>query len=258
MIWLILVVATILRIIILNQSLWLDESINVLAAQDLGFWNFVTGYPIGDFHPPLYFALLWVWGHIFGFSEISVRMPSVILGVTTVFITYLIGKELFSKKVGLISALLLSLGPLHVYYSQEARMYSLATFSVTLSFYFFVKNLKDNKYFWWYVLSLLFVFYSDYLPYLVIFSQLVYSLFFERKQVKRVFLGILVAFIGLIPWLLVFPQQLLNGQQTAINVPGWAKVVGGSNIKNVLLVFIKTLVGRVSLIDKVAYALLVL
>src|SRR5688572_2524708 len=108
MIFFILTVALILRLINLDQSLWLDEAINVLAAKNLPFWHYVTGYSIGDFHPPGYFVILWVWGHIFGFSEISVRMPSVLMGVGTVFITFLLAKDLFSKKIALIAAFLLA------------------------------------------------------------------------------------------------------------------------------------------------------
>lgn len=258
MILLILVFSFILRVVNLNQSLWFDESINVLAAKDLGFWQFVTGYPIGDFHPPLYFGLLWIWSHLFGFSEIAVRMPSVILGVGTVFLTYLIGKELFNKKTGLIAATILALGPLHVYYSQEARMYSLAAFAVSLSFYYLIKFLQSNKFFWFYVVSVLLVFYSDYLPYLAILAQLIYVVVFERKYIKKLLFGQLIAVVGFIPWLFVFPSQLINGRETALNVPGWAKVVGGSNIKNVLLIFVKALVGRVSLDNKLIYGFIVL
>lgn len=258
MIWFILILGTILRVINLNQSLWLDESINVLAASELGFWHFVTGYPIGDFHPPLYFAILWIWGHIFGFSEISVRIPSVILGVATIYLTFLTGKELFNKKVGLIASLLLSLGPLHVYYSQEARMYSLAAFSVTLSFYLFIKFLKEKKYFWWYVISVLLILYSDYLPYLAVLTQGIYLVIFERQVIVRFLLAYGMALIGFLPWAFIFPEQLANGRQTAVNVPGWAKVVGGSNIKNILLVFIKTLVGRVRIDNTLLYGLTIL
>src|SRR5579884_1198622 len=121
MIFLILLVSLILRLITLNQSLWLDESINVLAGKSLGFWQFVSAYPTGDFHPPLYFGILWIWERLFGYSEIAVRFPSVFLGVASIYLTFLLGKELFNKKVGLISALLTALGPILVFYSQEAR-----------------------------------------------------------------------------------------------------------------------------------------
>lgn len=259
MIILILILGLILRLITINQSLWLDESINVLAAKDLGFWHFVTGYPIGDFHPPLYFALLWVWSHLFGFSEIAVRLPSVILGLITIYITFLIGKDFFSKKVGLVAALLLALGPLHVYYSQEARMYSLACFSVTLSSYLFLKFLQKGNLLngFWYGISLILVLYSDYIAYFIIPVHLAYILFFERKRIKKLWLPFLISAVSFSPWaLLIFPQQLENGRLTAVNVPGWAKVVGGSNFKSLVLVFIKTIIGRITLVNKQLYAIL--
>lgn len=257
MIILIIFLGFIARMINLNQSLWLDEAINVLAARNLPFWQFVTGYPIGDFHPPGYFAILWLWGRIFGFSEISVRFPSVIFGVLTIYLTYLIGKNLFSKRVGLIAAILLALSPLHVYYSQEARMYSFAAFAASLSFYCFTKIIQGKRLaFIFFGLANILVLYSDYLAYFVFPAQLTYLLL-ERERRFEFIKGYLISLIGFIPWLLVFPQQLLSGKQTAVNVPGWAKVVGGPSLKNLLLVFIKAIVGRVSLVDKILYAVLV-
>lgn len=251
----ILLLALVLRLVLLNQSLWLDEAISVLSAKSLGFWHFTTGYPMGDFHPPGYFALLWVWGRIFGFSEVAVRMPSVILGVLTVGLTYLLGKDLFSKKMGLLAALLLALGPLHIYYSQEARMYSLAVFAVTLSFYFLNKVLNNNyKFIVFYILSIILVFYSDYVAYFALLSQFLFVLVFFRSKLKVISLSFIGGFLGILPWVMVFPQQLAGGRENAEQVAGWAKVVGGANFKNLVLVFIKTVVGRVSFSNKIVYA----
>src|SRR3989344_6980729 len=113
MLWLILASALFLRLVNLDQSLWWDEAINVVYAKSSSFWWFITKYPVGDFHPPGWFAILWVWSRIFGFSEIAVRLPSVILVVATVWLTYLLGKELFSRKAGLLAALFLTIAPLH-------------------------------------------------------------------------------------------------------------------------------------------------
>lgn len=258
MIYWILLVALILRLITLNQSLWLDEAINVLAAKNLGFWQYVTGYPLGDFHPPGYFALLWIWTRAFGFSEIAVRLPSVILGVGTVGLTYLSGKELFSKRVGLLAGLLITLAPLHLYYSQEARMYSLAAFSVALSYYLFFKIIRDgHQYLFFYGCSVMMVLYSDYIAYLALASQLVSAVLFYPAKLKSIILGLLGGAISILPWLLIFPQQLFGGEQTVQQVSGWAKVVGGADLKNLLLIFIKTIVGRVSFSDKLVYGLVV-
>src|SRR3989344_2157842 len=169
MILLILILALILRSISLDQSLWFDEAINVVYAKSNDFWWFVTKYPIGDFHPPLYFALIWLWGNIFSFGEFVIRIPSVLSGTATVFLTYLIGRKLFSKNIGLIAALFLSLAPLHIYYSQEARMYSLTTFSVTLASYFLLKFVNKERFaFLGYFFSVCLVVYSDYLAYLIL------------------------------------------------------------------------------------------
>lgn len=252
MIWLILIIALFLRLINLSQSLWLDEAINVVFARSSSFWWFITKYPIGDFHPPGWFALLWVWGHIFGFSEMAVRLPSVILGTVTVGLLFLLGKELFGKKVGLLAAFLLSIAPLHVYYSQEARMYVLAAFSVTLSFYFLNRLIFKEKYSkLGFVLSLVLVLSSDYLAYFVIPAQIFYLIWIKKIR-KDILVDFLLSGIMFFPWLLIFPNQLEKGINTASILPGWANVVG-SSFKDLLLIPIKTFFGRVTFFDKTLY-----
>lgn len=253
MIWLVIILAFILRLINLNQSLWWDEAINVVYARSSDFWWFLTEYPIGDFHPPGWFAILWVWGHIFGFSEISVRMPSVILGVSTVGLTYLLGRDLFNKKVGLLASLFLAIAPLHVYYSQEARMYVFAAFSVTLSFYFLHRFVINKK---WamigYVVSLVLVLYTDYLAYLVIPTQFLY-LIWVNKLSRKILVGNLIAGAILFPWLSIFPLQLQTGINKSVSLPGWGQIVGGGNIKDLLLIPIKTFFGKVTLMNNYLY-----
>lgn len=252
MIWIILLVALFLRLVNLNQSLWLDEAINVVYAQSSNFWWFVTKYPIGDFHPPGWFAILWIWGHIFGFSEISVRLPSVILGVATVGFTFLLGRELFNKRVGILAAFFLAIAPLHIYYSQEARMYVLAVLSAILSFYFLNRLVFQKR---WaglgFMISLILVLSSDYLAYLVIPAQVIY-LIWSRRISKSILAPFLVAGMIFLPWLAIFPDQLRVGLNTASSLPGWAKVVG-SSFKDLLLIPIKTFFGRVTFPDKIFY-----
>lgn len=252
MIYLILILSAVLRILTLDQSLWLDEAITVVNAKNLTFWDFIVRYPMGDFHPPGYFSLIWVWTHFFGFSEIIVRVPSLILGVATVWVTFLLGKEVFDKKTATLAALFMALSPLHVYYSQEARMYSLAAFVTTLSFYFLIK-----KNWFGYVLSGTLVLYADYLPYLILPAQLIYIIWCERSYLKKVFLCQVLSFIFLIPWLFIFPSQLLTGTHVASAVTGWAKVVGGADLKQLILIPAKIIFGRVSLDNQLIYGGLV-
>jgi len=253
MIWLILFLALFFRFINLNQSLWWDEAINVVYAQTSDFWWFITKYPVGDFHPPGWFAILWVWGHLFGFSEIMVRMPSVILGAATVGLTFLLGKELFNRRVGFLSAFLLAIAPLHVYYSQEARMYVLAAFSVTLSFYFLNRLILQKK---WaglgFIASLVLVLSSDYLAYFAIPAQVI-CLAWVNKLRKNVLVSLLAAGLIFLPWFAIFPNQLKTGINAAISLPGWANVVG-SNFKDLILFPIKTFYGRITISNELLYA----
>lgn len=254
MIWIILIIALSVRLISLNQSLWLDEAINILAARNFDFIYFITRYPIADFHPPGYFALLWVWIRIFGSSEIASRSLSILFSIGTVWLTYLIGRKLFNKNVGLLGALFLSLAPLFIYYSQEARMYSLAAFAVTLSTYFFVSffNKEKNSQIG-YILSTALIFYSDYVAYFVLPAQILYVLIYKRLFIKKYLITLGGAVALLIPWLVIFPEQLSNGQQTAGVLTGWRNVVGGASFKEGALLIIKTLIGRITFENKIFY-----
>lgn len=250
----ILAAALILRLINLNQSLWLDEAINVVNSQKFSFYDFLTVYSIGDFHPPLYFAILWIWTRFFGTSEIIVRLPSILLGISTVWLIFLIGKQLFNKKTALIAALILTFNPLHIYYSQEARMYSLAAFSVAFSFWALINLIKNKKYFLLiYGLSITLILYSDYLIYFAIVSQLVYILWCEKEKLASVINAMVIGGLIWSPWLLIFPKQLSTGQTAASQIPGWANVVGGTSLKEVALVWVKSLIGRVTFENKLLY-----
>lgn len=255
MIYLILGIAVVLRLININQSLWLDEAINIIYSQKLPFWKFVTQYPIGDFHPPLYFTLLWCWTHLFGSLEPTVRLLSVLFGIGTIYINYLLIKSLFNKKAALIAAFLLAINPLHIYYSQEARMYALETFTVSLSFYFLTKYLQGNKLLWWvYIGSLVLVLYSDYLPYLIILAQLIFVFIWFRKKIKSIFLAQIIASTTLVLWIPIFIQQISQGVHAASVLPGWSNVVGGTVMKELALTFVKFFIGRTNFDSKLLYA----
>lgn len=255
----IIIFGFIIRLINLNQSLWLDEAINVVYAKSNDFIWFITKYPIGDFHPAGWFAILWVWGNMFGWSEIIVRMPSVIFGVLTILFTYLIGKEFFSKKIGLLSALMFCFAPLHIYYSQEARMYSLSALAVTFSFYAFILFINEKRLGWFmFFLSVILVLYADYVAYFIFPVQLIYLMIYYKSYLKKYLLASLTALVFYIPWLLILPQQLFSGQQTALVIPGWREVVGGSSVKDLVLLGIKTLIGRVSVYNNIFYLVFVI
>lgn len=260
MILIILLIALILRFLSLNQSLWLDEAINVNAASSLSFQDLIFNYSKGDFHPPLYHALLKTVISFFGSSEIAIRTPSVLLGVGTVYVTYLIAKKLFEKKTALIASTLLATAPLHIYYSQEARMYMLAAFFASLSAYFFISLLKRDTIINWigFIVSSVLMLYTDYLPYLMLVVYFLFLIFTKRKvgiSLKSFLPASILIVIAIVPWLVFFPAQLKTGLSVASETPAWAAVVGSFQIKDFFLTFVKFTIGRISNDNNLLYAL---
>jgi len=118
-----------------HKSLWIDEADSVYFAQHA--WDSLL-WRLCDPHPPGYYALLKLFIELGGISEFAVRLPSAIAGVLTVAalarftheFTALAGpkKHIRRKLVSqALPAALLAVSPLHVWYSQEARMYAWVT-----------------------------------------------------------------------------------------------------------------------------------
>lgn len=255
----ILFLGLILRLISLNQSLWLDEAINTLAVKNYSLFDLVAQYARADFHPPGWFIILWFWTLVFGYSEIAVRIPSVIFGSLTIWVTYLIGKKLVSRRVGLIAALLIAINPLHVYYSQEARMYAMATLAVAVNMLFFIKVIRQEKVNQLlYVLSNLFVLTSDYIAYFIFPTQMLFILLYKRAVFKKWLLVLVSATLLGSWWLPIFWNQLNVGSVASSNLPTWKFVAGSFDLKTLPLTFVKFIIGRISLADKALYAAILL
>lgn len=256
MLFVVLLLGLVLRLINLNQSFWLDEATSVLTARDLSFSEILTKFSPGDFHPPLYYLMLKIWVGIFGASEIGARSMSVLFGLATVPVIFLIGKHLFDRKVGLIAALFLATAPLHIYYSQEARMYVPAAFSAALFVWFFLKNSLPGL-----IISGLLLIYTDYLPVFLILTLGAFLIIFEREKIKKEdkewLLFVFITALFFVPWLPTFIKQLSGGLSVESSSPGWWQVLGKTDIKELLLVPVKFMIGRISSYDKILYAALV-
>ncbi|HEX3794208.1 MAG TPA: glycosyltransferase family 39 protein [Acidimicrobiales bacterium] len=110
--------------VVIPRGLWLDEATSVDQAR-MSFGGMITNLRTTDVHPPLYFSVLWATIRVFGSSEFAVRLPSIVAGVVTIPLLYLLGREAYDRRTGLMAAAAGSVAPIMVWYSQEARMYSL-------------------------------------------------------------------------------------------------------------------------------------
>lgn len=120
-----------------DQNIWWDEGLAIWAVRKS--WTGVTLWTARDVHPPIYFWLLKAWVGLAGESEFAARFISVICGLVTVSALYPLGKQLLGRKVALLGTALLALGRFHIWWSQEMRMYIVATMWGVLSLYALVR-----------------------------------------------------------------------------------------------------------------------
>lgn len=126
------------------NSLWIDETATYSFAQHTitEIWGF-TAYG-SEFNPPLFF---WIEHYMlmFGNSELVLRFIPAIAGIATIPIFFLIGRELKDDATGLIAAFILTISQFAIFYSQEARAYSLLLLFVSIALYFYIRAIDENQ-----------------------------------------------------------------------------------------------------------------
>lgn len=155
LIFLILVLAISLRIYHANTGLWIDEYLTLVRYVRLDALYIATNFYDDNQHW-LYSLLARFSITVFGESPWSLRLPAIVFGVASVFATYWVGMRIFGRDVALIAALLLTISYHHIWYSQNARGYSMLLFGTLISVAFLYRALSDNRFQDWllYALSL--------------------------------------------------------------------------------------------------------
>src|SRR3989338_5973901 len=97
-------------------------------------------------HPPLVFLVQHWSMRIFGESNFGFRLPSALFGVGSVYLLYLIGSLLYTRSVGVFSALLLAVTVNHVYISRIGLQESQLIFFMLVAIYYFINSLEHGRY----------------------------------------------------------------------------------------------------------------
>ena len=122
-----------------NWPLRWDEAFSVWFGQmDL---SVSTERTANDIHPPLYFWLFHIWIRLTGISEFAIRSFSVLLSLVTTAVIYVLTLRLSGRRLAAsIALVLIALSAYHISWSQDARMYALATMSVGLTAYAYLRG----------------------------------------------------------------------------------------------------------------------
>jgi uncharacterized membrane protein len=113
----------ILRFININySSLWADELYSMLSVYPGNSWYEIL-YMQRTYQPPAYFMLLWQWTKVFGYTEFSARLLSVLGGIFAIILSALLGRKIKDNWLGLLLAVIVAFNPTQIQYSLEARFY---------------------------------------------------------------------------------------------------------------------------------------
>lgn len=142
----VILVAALLRLWKLGQVPFMhDEFSALLRTRFDNFHDFIQQGIMPDSHPIGVEAFLWFWVRVFGWSEFWVKLPFALMGIGSVYLVYLIGKQWFNRKVGLFSAAFFAVSQFTVFYSQLARPYSAGLFFVLLMAWFWYRVVFGTK-----------------------------------------------------------------------------------------------------------------
>src|SRR5271165_4705277 len=226
-----------------TKSLWLDEGATVTLAR-MAWPHFVHVWWYGEASfQGAFFLLMRGWLHL-GQSEVWVRLPAALCGIASIPVIYVVARKLVGVGAALASAAILAFSPTHVYYSQEARSYTMTILLLLVSTWFFVRAVEQNREQYrilWTLFSVLAV-YSHYFAAMVMVAQAC-SMFFRRKPApwgRLIILGLVILAIaapGLTYVFRVPPQAIIftwMPKPTPKQLLHLALFLGGSGEKFVL------------------------
>lgn len=122
-------VAVIIRVGLITQPVWYDESFTYWLA-GLSLPNLIQA-TAGDVHPPAYYILAWFSVRLFGLSFWAIRLPALIFGLLSLVLFGLVlDNMILPRPVKNLAIILAISSPFLIYYSVEARMYSLLLFCI--------------------------------------------------------------------------------------------------------------------------------
>lgn len=149
---------------------------------------------------------------IFGQSEIALRSLSLVFFFATIYtVDHILSEVLHVRKLHrILSLLVLLLNPFLLYYAAEARMYTMAAFLVTLSWYAFMTGKRRLH-----IGAAACAIYTHYFTVLALLAQFIAYRIFHKSSGYRSFVGIGIMFL---PWAL-FSLTFHGSSESAFWIP---------------------------------------
>jgi hypothetical protein len=142
---------------------------------------------LNNAHPPLFFIILFFWTKL-GYSELFLRIISVLSGTALIYVGYKWVEKCFGKNPGLVMSLLLAFSTTLIALSQEVRGYSVLILFITCALYYF-QMMLDKKAILPLILFSIFIYLAILVHYSASFFWLAIGIYFSylafRKELNR-------------------------------------------------------------------------
>lgn len=140
----IVVLAAALRLYDAGSQLWYDEIRTLVTSIREPLGTILTHFPSNNDHV-LYSALAHLAMSVLGETAAAVRLPAVLLGIASIFLVFSFGREVTNRFEALSAALLGAVSYHHIWFSQNARGYTLLLCVALLGTLLLLKALKDDR-----------------------------------------------------------------------------------------------------------------
>jgi mannosyltransferase len=191
-----------LRVAYFDQSFFGDELFTHLISTRPSFHGVLAGVRSDlEVSPPLFFVVAWVFQQL-GDPFVWLRLPSLLAGVATVPLVYLLGVRTVGRPAGLAGAGFFALSPFAIFYATEARAYALMTLLVVLSTLALLRALETNDRRWWVAFALLdaAAMYAHYTAVFVLAAQAGWAFLAHRERLRELALAHAGAAVLYLPW----------------------------------------------------------
>lgn len=211
-------------------AIWNDEAFaaNILSNNLLNLWSatFETA------NNPTFIYLLKIWTEFFGTSAVAMRLMSIFFGLLSIIAINYLGKLLFGRKAGLWASFLLAISYAGIFYSIQARPYSLIIFLTILSYYYFSRLILGQKKkgtVYLYILFTILGLYAHPWFFFLLPAQLLTVFILNRAEAKKIFIWQLICLFVSVPLLLKILDEISSGANTWIPMPTLKTILETSN-----------------------------
>lgn len=210
----IVLIALAVRVPLLTIGTWADEGITYADVHASSAYQMFVRIWFSEGNPPLFFLVERLWTGVAGYGPIALKSPALLFNLATIPLVALLARRLGRPSSGLLPAFIFAFLPASIWFSQEARPYSMGAFLTALCMLFYVRAIENPLRFpWWFVVSACALEYTHYVGLLILIVLAVCTAISVRGTALRYFVvSFAIIALSFVPWLGYFVHHVHAGQ----------------------------------------------